>query len=231
MKLNPKKCSFGIEEGPFLGHLIIKQGIRSNPSKVKVVTDLEPSKTLKDIQSLNGKLAALIRFLSKGAEKSLPFFKTLKSCTNEKTIQWTMDAEEAFQKMKRFMEILPTLTALIKGEVLVMYLAASTESISAALLAKREGKQVPIYFVSRVLQGSELNYPALEKLILALVHAARMLRRERSSTQKKIPKDFLVEMPSEENERETKTKKIQNWKTHGSSILMEPQVLMAQEQD
>ncbi|GJR02661.1 reverse transcriptase domain-containing protein [Tanacetum coccineum] len=196
MKLNPKKCSCGVEEGPFLGHLIIKQ--------------------------------APIRFLSKGAEKSLPFFKTLKSCTDEKTIQWTMDAEEAFQKMKRFMEILPTLTALIKGEVLVMNLAASTESISAALLAKREGKQVPIYFVSRVLQGSELNYPALEKLILALVHAARMLRR---STQNKIPKDFSVEMPSEENERETKTKKIQNWKTHGSSILMEPQVLMAQEQD
>ncbi|GKE87394.1 reverse transcriptase domain-containing protein [Tanacetum coccineum] len=27
MKLNPKKCSFGVEEGPFLGHLITKQGI------------------------------------------------------------------------------------------------------------------------------------------------------------------------------------------------------------
>ncbi|GJW37860.1 reverse transcriptase domain-containing protein [Tanacetum coccineum] len=33
MKLNPKKCSFGVEEGPFLGHLITKQGIRANPSK------------------------------------------------------------------------------------------------------------------------------------------------------------------------------------------------------
>nr|GEX71741.1 reverse transcriptase domain-containing protein [Tanacetum cinerariifolium] len=33
MKLNPKKCSFGVEEGPLLGHLITKQGIRANPSK------------------------------------------------------------------------------------------------------------------------------------------------------------------------------------------------------
>ncbi|GKD71841.1 reverse transcriptase domain-containing protein, partial [Tanacetum coccineum] len=40
MKLNPKKCSFGVEEGPFLGHLITKQGIKANPSKVKAVTDL-----------------------------------------------------------------------------------------------------------------------------------------------------------------------------------------------
>ncbi|GKA63269.1 hypothetical protein Tco_0762875 [Tanacetum coccineum] len=63
MELNPKKCSFGVEEGSFLGHLITKQGIRANPSKVKVVTNLEPPKTLKDVQSLNGKLAALSRFL------------------------------------------------------------------------------------------------------------------------------------------------------------------------
>ncbi|GKD34109.1 reverse transcriptase domain-containing protein [Tanacetum coccineum] len=55
--------------------------------------------------------------------------------------------------MKKFEEILPTLTAPIQGEVLMMYLTASTESISAALFVKREEEQVPIYFVSRVLQG------------------------------------------------------------------------------
>ncbi|GJX88517.1 reverse transcriptase domain-containing protein [Tanacetum coccineum] len=75
MKLNPKKCSFGVEEVPFLGHLITKQGIRANPSKEKAITDVEQPKTLTDIQSLNGKIAALSRFLLKGAERSLPFFK------------------------------------------------------------------------------------------------------------------------------------------------------------
>ncbi|GJZ45167.1 retrovirus-related pol polyprotein from transposon TNT 1-94 [Tanacetum coccineum] len=80
MKLNPKKCSFCVEEGPFLGHFIKNQGIRANPSKVKAVIDLESPRTLKEIQSLNRKLAALSRFLLKGAEKSLPFFKALNSC-------------------------------------------------------------------------------------------------------------------------------------------------------
>ncbi|GJV56518.1 reverse transcriptase domain-containing protein [Tanacetum coccineum] len=126
--------------------LEITIGIRATPSKVKAVTDLEIPKTLKDIQSLNGNLAALSRFLSKGAEKSLPFFKALKSCTDKKTIQWTTDAEKAFQRMKKFMEILPTLIVPIKGEVLVMYLAASTEIISVVLLAERGEEQVPIYF-------------------------------------------------------------------------------------
>ncbi|GJW67111.1 reverse transcriptase domain-containing protein [Tanacetum coccineum] len=111
MKLNPKKCSFDVEEGPFLGHLITKQGIRANPSKVKSITNVEQPKTLKDVQSLNGKIAALSRFLSKGAERSLPFFKLLKSCTNKKNIQWTQEAEAAPQEMKKFVEILPTLTA------------------------------------------------------------------------------------------------------------------------
>ncbi|GJW85390.1 hypothetical protein Tco_0158535 [Tanacetum coccineum] len=136
--LNPEKCSFGVEEGPFLGHFITKQEIRVNPSKVKAVTNLESPKTLKDVQSLNRKLAALSRFLSKGAEKSLPFFKALKSCTDKKTIQWTTDVEEAFRKMKKFVEILPTLTAPIKGEVLVMYLAASTVADST-----RNGNKEP----------------------------------------------------------------------------------------
>ncbi|GJZ83285.1 hypothetical protein Tco_0648458 [Tanacetum coccineum] len=47
-------------------------------------------------KSLNGELATLSQFLSKGVEKSLPFFKELKSCTDKKTIWWTSDAEEAF---------------------------------------------------------------------------------------------------------------------------------------
>nr|GEZ24935.1 hypothetical protein [Tanacetum cinerariifolium] len=54
---------------------------------------------------------------------------------------------------------------------------ASTESINAALFVRREKRQIPTYFVSRILQGAELNYPALEKLILALVYTARRLRR------------------------------------------------------
>ncbi|GKD83489.1 reverse transcriptase domain-containing protein [Tanacetum coccineum] len=61
-----------------------------------------------------------------GANRSLPFFKALISCTDKKTIKWTADAKDAFRKMKEFIEMLPTHTAPIKGRVLVMYLATST---------------------------------------------------------------------------------------------------------
>ncbi|XP_071713323.1 uncharacterized protein [Rutidosis leptorrhynchoides] len=129
------------------------------------------------MQSLNGKLASLSRFLSNGVEKQLPFLKVLKECLGAKKISWTKEAEQAFVDMKAHIANLPTLTSPKLGETLYLYLATSKECISAVLVAERERVQVPIYFVSRVLQGAEVYYPELEKLMLALVHTARKLRR------------------------------------------------------
>ncbi|GJS88124.1 reverse transcriptase domain-containing protein [Tanacetum coccineum] len=53
------------------------------------------------VQKLNQKLASLNRFLSKLAEKSLLFFKTLKKCTKKSDFQWTTEAEAAFKQMKK----------------------------------------------------------------------------------------------------------------------------------
>nr|GFC97146.1 reverse transcriptase domain-containing protein [Tanacetum cinerariifolium] len=77
----------------------------------------------------------------------------------------------AFKEMKQSIAELPMLTAPKKKEELIMYLAAAKEAISAVLMTERDGKQVPVYFVSRALQGPEINYTPMEKLILALVSA------------------------------------------------------------
>ncbi|GJT79716.1 hypothetical protein Tco_1054058, partial [Tanacetum coccineum] len=114
-----------IKKGPFLGHLITKQGIKANPSKIKAVTDLDQPRILKDIQSLNGKLVALIRFSSEGAERSLAIFKVHKGCKDKKNIQWTTEADEALEKIKKLVQALPTLIAPRVGETLTMHLAAS----------------------------------------------------------------------------------------------------------
>nr|GEU29270.1 hypothetical protein [Tanacetum cinerariifolium] len=198
MKLNLKKCSFGVKEGLFFGHLITKQGIRGNPSKVKVITDIEQPKTLKDIQSLNGKLAALCQILAKGTERSLPFFKVLKSYTDKKNIQWTQEAAASLQEIKKFVETLSTLTTPIHGEVIMMYLAASTESINAALFAKK----------GRACSCS-LHYPAMEKLILALaikLGEHDVVFQTRDDSNKEMPKDFLIEAHLEDNRKEVKRK-------------------------
>ncbi|GJY92682.1 reverse transcriptase domain-containing protein [Tanacetum coccineum] len=59
----------------------------------------------------------------------------------------------------------------------MMYLAAANEAVSAVLLTDRDGRQMPIHYVSQSLQGAETNYALMEKLALALVHVVRQLRR------------------------------------------------------
>ncbi|GJV44989.1 reverse transcriptase domain-containing protein [Tanacetum coccineum] len=153
--------------------------MKLNPKKYKVddVLSLPSPKFLKDVQKLNGKLASLNRFLAKSAEKSLPFFKTLKKYTKKSDFHWTTKAEEAFKQMKQLIVVLPMLTAPMEKEELIVYLAAAKETVSAVLMTKREAKQMPIYFVSSALRGPELNYTSMEKLALALVHASKHLKR------------------------------------------------------
>ncbi|GJZ34877.1 reverse transcriptase domain-containing protein [Tanacetum coccineum] len=177
MKLNPKKCTFGVEEGMFLGYQVNTKGIKICPDKVDAVLSLQSPKCLKDVQKLNGKLASLNRFLAKSAEKSLPFFKTLKKCTKKSDFLWTGEAEAAFRQMKEHIAKLPMLTAPEEQEELIVYLAASKEAVSAVLMTEREARQMPIYFVSRALRGPEVNYTPMEKVVLALVHASKRLRR------------------------------------------------------
>ncbi|GKA05949.1 reverse transcriptase domain-containing protein [Tanacetum coccineum] len=61
MKLNPKKCTFGVEEGMFLGYQVNTKGIKICQDKVDAVLSLQSPKCLKDVQKLNGKLASLNR--------------------------------------------------------------------------------------------------------------------------------------------------------------------------
>ncbi|GKE86669.1 reverse transcriptase domain-containing protein [Tanacetum coccineum] len=177
MKLNPKKCMFGAVEGMFLGYTINPEGIKPCPDKTEAVLQLPSPRTIKEVQSLNGKLASLNRFLSKSAEKSLPLFKTLKKCIKKSDFHWMPEAEQAFKQLKQHLSELPLLVAPKLKEELIVYMSASHRAISAVLMTERDMVQTPIYFISRALQGPELNYTRMEKLILSLVFAAKRLRR------------------------------------------------------
>ena len=84
MKLNPNKCVFGVIAGKFLGFMVSQRGIKVNPKKVRAIIDLAPPKMVKEVQSLNGKMAALNRFVSRATDKCLPFFHVLK-----RSFEWT----------------------------------------------------------------------------------------------------------------------------------------------
>jgi hypothetical protein len=77
-KLNLEKCIFGVSAGKLLGFLVSYRGIEANPKKIKAIEVMMPPAQIKDIQKLTGSLAALSRFISRLAERALPFFKLLR---------------------------------------------------------------------------------------------------------------------------------------------------------
>nr|GEV28912.1 reverse transcriptase domain-containing protein [Tanacetum cinerariifolium] len=116
-------------------------------------------------------------FFSKSAEKFLPLFKTLKNCIKKSDFHWTLEAEQAFKQLQQHLSELPMLVAPKPKEELIVYLSTLYGAISAVLMTKREAVQTPVYFVSRALQGPELNYTPMEKLVMSLVFAAKRLQR------------------------------------------------------
>ncbi|KAJ3698316.1 hypothetical protein LUZ61_002021 [Rhynchospora tenuis] len=151
MRLNPKKSFFCLSSGKFLGFIISERGIEAHPDKCQAVVNLKSPKSIKEVQGLTGKIAALSRFISKSAMLCKPFFD-------------------------EYLSTPPIISRPIKGEPLFLYISTTDDAISAALVREEEGVQKPVYFISRILRDAESRYPMIEKSAFAVVTAARKLR-------------------------------------------------------
>ncbi|KAK1602968.1 hypothetical protein QYE76_000045 [Lolium multiflorum] len=158
LKLNPTKCSFGVPAGELLGFLVSARGIEANPEKIQAIVTMRKPTKLKEIQQLTGRVAALSRFVARLGEKALPFYALIKQ--GEK-FQWNEEADRAFENLKRAISTPPILVAPKEKEPLLLYIAATPQVVSTALVVEREeegklhGVQRPVYFISkRRLQNS-----------------------------------------------------------------------------
>jgi hypothetical protein len=152
---------------------------------------MEPPTTKKGVQKLTGRLASLNQFISKSAEKCLPFFKALKGSGN---MEWGEEQAKAFEALKKYIENLAVMSSPSEKSELMLYVATSGVAVSAVLVEERtvEGTltQVPIYFVSEALNGSKLLYSEMDKMAYVVVMAARKLRYYFQSHKIKVPTSF-----------------------------------------
>ncbi|KAL2243528.1 UNVERIFIED_CONTAM: Retrovirus-related Pol polyprotein from transposon [Sesamum indicum] len=196
IKLNPTKCTFGVGGGKFLGYMVTSWGIEANnrgdpPTEVPNVDQRCPK-------------------LNRSADRNLPFFKVLRK---SKSFEWTSECEKAFIEHKNYLRSPPLLANPGLGDILHLYLAVSENAISSVLVREEIKIQNPIYYVSKMLQGAELRYSVVEKVVLALVTTARKLRplikwaielgehdidhQARTSEKAHVLADFVVELFSE----------------------------------
>src|SRR5574338_22989 len=132
MKLNPLKCHFGVASRKFLGFIVNARGIEANPEKIWAIRNMETPRTIKQVQSLNGKVATLSRFISKSTDKCIPFFDLIKK--RKQNFGWTTECEGAFRALIQHLSTPPILSNPINHEKLYIYLTVSENAISAALI-------------------------------------------------------------------------------------------------
>jgi ribonuclease HI len=162
-----------------LGYIVSQRGIEANPEKVATLERMGPIRDLKGVQKVLGCLAALSRFISRLGEKGLPLYRLLKK---HERFSWTVEAQEALEKLKATLAHAPILTLPREGEPLYLYVAATTQVVSAVIVVERieEGHalpvQRPIYYISEVLSETKARYPQVQKLLYAVVLAQRKLR-------------------------------------------------------
>ena len=174
LRLNPKKCSFGVTSGKLLGHIVSERGIEVDPEKTKAILDMPAPKTEKEIRGFLGRLQYISRFIARLTDICEPIFRLLRK--NQPTV-WNDDCQRAFEKIKECLLSPPVLVPPTPGQPLLLYLSVS-DIASGCMLAQLDdsGKERAIYYLSKRMLEYECKYIMIERLCLALVWATRILR-------------------------------------------------------
>jgi hypothetical protein len=158
IKLNPAKCAFGVPSGKLLGFLMLHRGIEANPDKVKAIEEMRPSRNLKEMRRLAGCMAALGRFIARSGEKALPFFKLMMRTGK---FEWTLKADKAFAKLKRYLMSPPMMVTPTFREPLLLYITATPRTTSAVLVAEQDAQVIAKEKIDAPCLGAPLEGEAV----------------------------------------------------------------------
>ena len=78
MRLNPKKCVFGVTSRKMLGYIVSQRGIEVDSNKAKAICEMPTPKTEKEIRGFLEKLQFISRFIAKLTEICKSIFKFLR---------------------------------------------------------------------------------------------------------------------------------------------------------
>ena len=160
--LSKEKCRFGLNEIPFMGHVLTSDGLKPDPSKVEAVQNMAPPQDKAAVERLRGTVNYLSKFVPNLSDVMRPIYDLARP-----TSEWTWDAvhEKAFTEMKRLLTQAPVLAYFDPSKSLTIQCDASGQGLGAALL--QDGQ--PLAYASRALSEAEARYATIEKEMLAIV--------------------------------------------------------------
>ena len=64
LRLNPKKCTFGVTSKKLLRFMVSQRGIEVDLEKIKVIVEMKPPRTEKEIRGFLGRIQYISRFIA-----------------------------------------------------------------------------------------------------------------------------------------------------------------------
>eukprot|EP00794_Sanderia_malayensis_P016602 gene16602-biopygen14025 len=174
LRVKASKCSFGSHEVAYLGHTISKDGIHTDPKKVKAIQDIPAPSTLEELRSFLGLAGYYRRFIPEFATIASPLMALTKKATR---FLWTDITQKAFEYLKTCLCSAPILAYPCLNKTFILQTDASDVGLGAVLTQLDEsGHERVISYASRTLTSREQNYTAMEKEALAVVFATDHFR-------------------------------------------------------
>ena len=176
LRLNPAKCVFGASTGKLLGFIVSEKGIKVDPDKIKAIQEMPTPKSEKEVRSFLGRLNYIARFIANLTSTCEPIFKLLRK---QHSGEWDEQCQQAFDKIKAYLQSPPILVPPTPGRPLILYLTVLQTSMGAMLGQYDETgkKEQAIYYLSKKFNNCESRYMAIERTCCALVWASKRLRQ------------------------------------------------------
>lgn len=185
-----EKCCFFKEEVGYLGHVISKDGVATDPRKIDVVAKWQRPTNVTELQSFLGFASYYRRFVDGFAKLAAPLHRLAAELRNTKTrtqvaqrlsAAWTEDCERCFEGLKRKLVEAPVLAYANFSLPFILDVDASHSGLGAVLSREQDGKVRPIAYASRGLKPAERNmnnYSSMKLEFLALKWAMTEKFRE-----------------------------------------------------
>ena len=112
LKLKPSKCELFKQELIYLGHVVSKNGIQTDPRKVEAIHKCPVPTNVTEVRSFLGFTNYYRRFIKKYAQVVKPLYKLISgdnASKKQNSIRWDTECQNAFDNLKELCSTTPIL--------------------------------------------------------------------------------------------------------------------------